>query len=313
MTAGLTLPRLPSTVNLVDAVPTPPTVFVKRKLDFHHTEEGHAVRRSTCSILFTELPLLERPAAAKAGRASTRSSSGGRWPVAVPARRRGRRVRRAPSRDAGVQLVGLNFFAGDMPGGDRGLVSWPARSARVPRQHRRHRRHRRAARLPGVQRALRQPRRRRRRRRSRTSWPPRTSRSRPAAAQRIGGTVLVEPVSGAPRYPLLTAADALAVDRPGGHGGRQRRGCCSTSTTWPSTATTSTPRSTRTPAGSATSRSPTPPAAASPAPASSTSTRYLRPHRGHRLRRLGRPGVQAHRRPAPSLRLAAARAPRRPR
>ena len=26
-------------------------------------------------------------------------------------------------------LVGLNFFAGDMPGGDRGLVSWPARSA----------------------------------------------------------------------------------------------------------------------------------------------------------------------------------------
>ena len=30
--------------------------------------------------------------------------------------------------DAGVQLTGLNFYAGDMPGGDRGLVSWPARS-----------------------------------------------------------------------------------------------------------------------------------------------------------------------------------------
>ena len=30
--------------------------------------------------------------------------------------------------DAGVQLIGLNFAAGDMPGGDRGLVSWPARS-----------------------------------------------------------------------------------------------------------------------------------------------------------------------------------------
>ena len=28
-----------------------------------------------------------------------------------------------------MQLVGLNFFAGDMPGGDRGLVSWPARTA----------------------------------------------------------------------------------------------------------------------------------------------------------------------------------------
>jgi hydroxypyruvate isomerase len=31
------------------------------------------------------------------------------------------------------------------------------------------------------------------------------------AADRIGATVLVEPVSGAPRYPLLTAADALTA------------------------------------------------------------------------------------------------------
>jgi len=31
------------------------------------------------------------------------------------------------------------------------------------------------------------------------------------SAQRIGAVVLVEPVSGAPRYPLLTAADALKV------------------------------------------------------------------------------------------------------
>jgi hydroxypyruvate isomerase len=31
------------------------------------------------------------------------------------------------------------------------------------------------------------------------------------AAQRMGGTVLVEPVSGAARYPLLSAADALKV------------------------------------------------------------------------------------------------------
>ena len=35
------------------------------------------------------------------------------------------------------------------------------------------------------------------------------------AAQRIGGTVLVEPVSGAPRYPLLTAADALGARSTG--------------------------------------------------------------------------------------------------
>jgi hydroxypyruvate isomerase len=32
-----------------------------------------------------------------------------------------------------------------------------------------------------------------------------------AAAQRIGAIVLVEPVSGAPRYPLKTAADAVGV------------------------------------------------------------------------------------------------------
>ena len=161
-------------------------------------------------MLFTELPLLERPAAAKAGRLRRR-----RVLVAVrrprcPPTPRSTRSSRAVS-DAGVQLVGLNFFAGDMPGGDRGLVSWPARVARVPGQHRRHRRHRRAAGLPGVQRPLRQPGRRRAPRTSRTSWRPRTSPSPAAAAARIGGTVLVEPVSGAARYPLRTAADALAV------------------------------------------------------------------------------------------------------
>ena len=31
--------------------------------------------------------------------------------------------------DAGVQLTGLNFFAGDMAGGDRGLVSWKSRTS----------------------------------------------------------------------------------------------------------------------------------------------------------------------------------------
>ena len=41
------------------------------------------------------------------------------------------------------------------------------------------------------------------------------------AAARIGGTVLVEPVSGAPRYPLLTAADVAARHRPGRTSGRR--------------------------------------------------------------------------------------------
>ena len=41
-----------------------------------------------------------------------------------------------------------------------------------------------------------------------------------AGRRRSGGTVLVEPVSGAPRYPLLTAADVAAViDRVSADGG----------------------------------------------------------------------------------------------
>ena len=117
----------------------------------------------------------------------------------------------AAVQDAGVQLVGLNFFAGDMPGGDRGLVSWPGADGEfrdnvdvtVGIGER--------LGVHGVQRALRQPRRR-------TLDPPSRTSSRVenlalAAGQPPGSaaTVLVEPVSGAPRYPLLTAADALAV------------------------------------------------------------------------------------------------------
>src|SRR3954470_4971334 len=79
------------------------------------------------SILFTELPLLERPAAARqAGFDAV--EFWWPWPVAVPSDAEVDAFVTAV-RDAGVSLVGLNFFAGDMPGGDRGLVSWPARSA----------------------------------------------------------------------------------------------------------------------------------------------------------------------------------------
>src|SRR5689334_14501182 len=80
-----------------------------------------------CSILFTELPLLQRPEAAK------RAGFDGVefwWPFAeaVPGDKDVDAFV-AAVQDAGVQLVGLNFFAGDMPGGDRGLVSWPARAS----------------------------------------------------------------------------------------------------------------------------------------------------------------------------------------
>ena len=44
----------------------------------------------------------------------------------------------AAVRDAGVQLIGLNFFAGDLAGPDCGVLSIPDSLRRVPRQHRRH-------------------------------------------------------------------------------------------------------------------------------------------------------------------------------
>lgn len=71
------------------------------------------------SILFTEVPFLERFARARdAGFDSVEFWwPRGEDPTAVE----------AAVRDAGVDVVGMNFDAGDMPGGDRGLISDPAR------------------------------------------------------------------------------------------------------------------------------------------------------------------------------------------
>jgi hydroxypyruvate isomerase len=161
-----------------------------------------------CSILFTELPLLERPAAARAAGFDAVEF----WwpfPVAVPGDAEVEAFVRAVG-DAGVRLVGLNFFAGDMPGGDRGLVSWPARSAEF-------RDNVEVTIGIGVRLGCRA---------FNALYGNRVEGLDPAAqdelatgnlalagraAARIGGTVLVEPVSGAPRYPLRAAADAVGV------------------------------------------------------------------------------------------------------
>jgi hydroxypyruvate isomerase len=77
-----------------------------------------------CSILFTELPLLERPAAAKAAGFDGVEFW---WPWderPVPADKEADAFI-AAVRDAGVELVSLNFAAGDMAAGERGLVSAP--------------------------------------------------------------------------------------------------------------------------------------------------------------------------------------------
>ena len=161
-----------------------------------------------CSILFTELPLLERPSAAKdAGFDGIEM-----WwpfPAAVPG---DREVDALVSsvRDAGVQLVALNFFAGDMAGGDRGVVSWVGRSrefrdnievvARIGRDL--------GCRMFNAPYG------------NRLDAVPERAQDELAvenlaiaadAVAGIDGVVLVEPLSGADRYPLRTADDGVAV------------------------------------------------------------------------------------------------------
>ena len=161
-----------------------------------------------CSILFTELPLLERPAAAKnAGFDAIELW----WPFAsaVPGDAEVERFERA-IQDSGVALVGLNFAAGDMPGGDRGLVSWPERAQEFrdniavtlgmgerlgcPAFNALY-----GNRVDGVDPA------------AQDDLAAENLAMAAAAAAAFGATILVEPVSGADRYPLLTAVDVVEV------------------------------------------------------------------------------------------------------
>lgn len=160
------------------------------------------------STLFTELELLRRPEAARAAGFDAVEFW---WPfdTAVPQDREVDAFVRAVE-DAGVALVGLNFFAGDMAGGDRGLVSWPGRATEfgdntaVVAELGKRLGCRKFNALYG----------------NRVEGRPAVEQDELAlqnlrvaakAVAAIDGTVLVEPVSGSPRYPLLTAADALGV------------------------------------------------------------------------------------------------------
>lgn len=164
---------------------------------------------ANCSMLFTERPLLERPQAAKdAGFDAIEFW----WPwpdQPVPTDAEADAFV-AAVRDAGIQLVGLNFFAGDLAGPDCGVLSIPARAQEFrdnidvtvgigeqlgvsgfnalygnrveaasaeEQDELGHEQLGRAA----------------------------------TAATRIGATVLVESVSGPKPYPLRTAADSAAV------------------------------------------------------------------------------------------------------
>lgn len=162
-----------------------------------------------CSIMFTEMPLLERPAAAKAAGFEA-VEFWWPWPEQpVPADREVDAFVRAIE-DAGVRLVGLNFFGGDLAGPDCGVLSIPQRSAQfrdnVPVAVGIGKRLGAEAfnalygnRIEGVDPA------------EQDALATENLVLAAQAAAAIGATVLVEPISGPKPYPLRTADDAVAV------------------------------------------------------------------------------------------------------
>jgi hydroxypyruvate isomerase len=161
-----------------------------------------------CSIIFSELPLHARPAAAAAAGFGAVEFW---WPFGTTAPVDSDVDRFVSAiEDSGTRLVSLNFAAGDMPGGDRGLVSWPGRAQQFRDS---------VDVAVGIGQRLGC-------RSFNALYGNRTDDADPAeqdelalanlqyavrAAATVGGQVLIEPVSGAERYPLLTAADALTV------------------------------------------------------------------------------------------------------
>jgi hydroxypyruvate isomerase len=179
----------------------------------------HGLRyAANCSMLFTERALLDRPAAARdAGFDAVEFW----WPwpdEPVPADSDVEAFVRA-IRDAGVRLVALNFFAGDLQGRDCGVLSIPGRDSQFRDN---------IDVVAGIAQEL-----------DVTSFNAlygnRVDGTEPAeqdalalanigraadAVARIDGTVLVEPVSGRKPYPLRTASDAagvVAAARAAGH------------------------------------------------------------------------------------------------
>lgn len=160
------------------------------------------------SILLTEFPLLERPQRAKdAGFDAVEFW----WPfsTSVPGDAELDQFETAIT-DAGVQLTGLNFNAGDMPAGDRGLVSWVGRESEFrdnidvvvgigQRLGTRAFNALYGNRIDGVSPE------------EQDEVAVENLAAAAAGVATIGGIVLLEPVSGAARYPLLTAGDALGV------------------------------------------------------------------------------------------------------
>ncbi len=160
------------------------------------------------SLVFTELPLLDR---AEAARAAGFTAVEYWWPFETP-------VPDAAEVDAfvasveraGVAVTGLNFFPGDMAGGDRGLATWTGREDEFARSVA-------SAIELGERLGC---------RRFNALYGNRIDGADPAgqdklglsnlalasdAAARIDAEVVLEPLSGAEKYPLKTADDVLEV------------------------------------------------------------------------------------------------------
>jgi hydroxypyruvate isomerase len=163
---------------------------------------------ANCSMLFTELPVLERPAAARSAGFDAIEFW---WPFATPVPP-DRQVDEFINaiRDAGVHLVGLNFYAGDLAGPDAGVLSIPSRSQEFRDN---------IDVTVGIGGALEAS-------AFNALYGNRVDGVAPAAqdelatenlvlaaqaAESVGATVLIEPVSGPKPYPLRTADDAVNV------------------------------------------------------------------------------------------------------
>jgi len=164
---------------------------------------------ANCSLLFTEVGLLERAAAAKSAGFDA-VEFWWPWPDQPVPGDADVDAFVSSVRDAGVRLIGLNFFAGDLFGPDCGVLSIPSRSAEFTDN---------IDVTVGIGRELGVG-------AFNALYGNRVEGVNPVeqdevaqanlaaaakAASTIGATVLLEPVSGPKPYPLRKAADVISV------------------------------------------------------------------------------------------------------
>ncbi|WP_256840590.1 hydroxypyruvate isomerase family protein [Ornithinimicrobium faecis] len=161
------------------------------------------------SLLFTEQPLLERPAAARAAGFEEVEFW---WPFGTSGRPDRAEIDAfvVAVQDAGATLTAMNLFAGDMPAGERGVLSYPERTAEFRdsvdiamevgerlgvRMFNAPYGHRRDGLDPTRQDEIADE----------------SLAYAATAAARIDGVIMFEPVSGMPQYPMKRSADALQI------------------------------------------------------------------------------------------------------